>query len=130
MAKATLVLPDGTKVDIDGTVEEVGKLLATFSSAPAPAAKKKASKRKGSSKPTGSSGKKGSTRKGPQVLIGNLAEEGFFRGKKHTIGDIQKKLEEKGHIYAQQSLSTPLLRLTRNKTLRRLKEKSGWVYVS
>jgi hypothetical protein len=49
-----------------------------------------------------------------------------------AVGDeVQKKLEEKGHIYAQESLSGPLLRLTRDKhVLRRLKDKKGWVYVS
>ena len=39
------------------------------------------------------------------------------------------KLEENGHIYALHSLSPALLRLTRSKMLRRIKEKKGWVYV-
>ena len=55
--------------------------------------------------------------------------DNFFKAKR-TIAEVQKKLEEKGHIYAVNSLSTPLLRLTRGKTLRRIKGKSGWVYVS
>jgi hypothetical protein len=61
--------------------------------------------------------------------MAELASEGWFKSKR-TIGDVQKKLEEKGHIYAMESLSTPLLRLTRNRTLRRIKDKSGWAYVS
>ena len=69
------------------------------------------------------------SRKGPQTLIAELAGENYFKTKRKIV-QIQKKLEEKGHIYAITSLSPPLLRLTRNKTLRRLKEKSGWVYVS
>ena len=68
-------------------------------------------------------------RKGPQQLLRDLAEENWFKSKR-TIGDVQKKLEEKGHIYAMQSLSTPLLRLTRSRALRRIKDKSGWAYVS
>lgn len=130
MAKATLVLPDGTKVDIDGTANEVAKLLATFSLDSTAHPKKQRSKRKRAPKPAGSTTKKATARKGPQKLIGELAAENFFKGSKRTIGGIQKKLEEKGHIYAQESLSTPLLRLTRNGTLRRLKEKGAWVYVS
>ena len=57
-------------------------------------------------------------------------EKGYFKSKR-TIGDIQKKLEEMGHIYALTSLSTPLIRLTRSKNsaLRRLKENKQWVYV-
>ena len=46
MAKANFVLPDGTKVDIDGTAEEVTKLLAAFSSPPAASGRKQSSKRK------------------------------------------------------------------------------------
>jgi len=61
--------------------------------------------------------------------VKDLAAEDWFKTKR-TIGDLQKKLEEKGHIYAMESLSTPLLRLTRSKVLRRIKDKSGWVYVS
>lgn len=130
MAKAKLVLADGTKVDIEGTADEVVKLLATFSSGSPATPKKKLSKRRTSKTATGSGTRRATGRKGPQVLISELAAENYFKAKKRTIGDIQKKLEEGGHIYAQESLSTPLLRLTRNGTLRRLKEKSGWVYVS
>ena len=129
MAKANLVLPDGTKVNIEGTAEEVAVLLAKFSQ-PADETivrKKKGRKKK---KPSESSVRPPKvSRKGPQTLIAELAEEGYFKSKR-TIGDIQKKLEEKGHIYAPTSLSPPLLRLTRKKTLRRIKEKNVWVYLS
>lgn len=128
MAKAKLVLPDGTKVDIEGTAEEVARLLTTFAASPAASPAKRPTARKSRSKGTS---KSPSTpkRKGPQALIAELAGAGYFKSKR-TIGDIQKKLEEKGHIYAQQSLSSPLIRLTRNKTLRRIKEKGNWVYVA
>lgn len=129
MAKANITLADGTKVTIEGTADEVAILLSRFSgtseAAPTAAKKKKRKKKKSS----GGSGGAATKRKGPQTLIIELAEEDYFKSKR-TIGDIQSKLEEKGHIYAQHSLSSPLLRLTRIKMLRRLKEKSGWVYVS
>ena len=125
MAKANLTLPNGTKVTIEGTADEVATLLSNFSgpseAAPATGTKKRR-KKKNSGGPT-------TIRKGPQTLIRGLVDEGYFKSKR-TLANVQKKLDEKGHIYAQTSLSSPLIRLTRDRTLRRLKEKSGWVYVS
>jgi len=129
MAKANLVLGDGTTVAIEGTAEEVALLLQKFSSTSDAAGEtRRKSPRKGhTASPRKSAGK--SKRKGPQQLMADLADEGWFKSKR-TIGDVQQKLEEKGHIYAMVSLSTPLLRLTRNKTLRRIKDRGGWAYVS
>lgn len=127
MAQANLTLPNGTTVAIEGSAEEVAALLAQVSGpqgAPAARGRRRGKKSARSvAKPTNSS------RKGPQTLLQELADEGWFKSKR-TIGEVQKKLEEKGHIYAMTSLSTPLLRLTRSKALRRLKDKSGWAYVS
>lgn len=128
MAKANIVLPSGTTVAIEGTADEVATLLTRFSE-PESTAPKAVRNKKTRKKGSRSSSSSAVNRKGPRGLIVELAEEGYFKSKR-TIGDIQKKLEEKGHIYAQSSLSPPLLRLTRSRTLRRIKEKSGWVYVS
>jgi hypothetical protein len=129
MAKANLIRPDGTKVHIEGTADEVSTLIARCSGPLATDDDHKASG--GKRRRTRTASKKGRVkRKGPQTLIDELAQEKFFKTKR-TIGEVQKKLEEKGHIYAQESLSGPLLRLTRDKrVLRRLKDKKGWVYVS
>lgn len=127
MAKANLTLPDGTKVTIEGTAEEVSTLLKMFSATTSPASQGKKTTKK--TRKTTRARKKIKQRKGPQALIEELADENYFKSKR-TIGDVQKRLEEKGHIYALTSLSSPLLRLTKKKVLRRLKEKSGWVYVS
>jgi hypothetical protein len=128
MAKANLILPDGTKVTIDGTAEEVANLLSKFSQPQEGGGQKKVTGRK--KKTAGRTGKgTAPSRKGPQTLIAEFVEEGYFKSKR-TIADIQKKLEQGGHIYAQTSLSPPLLRLTRKKVLRRIKDKKGWVYVS
>ena len=126
---AKLVLPNGTTVDIEGTADEVAMLLARFSGDASPSVGTRKILR--TRKPTRSSAvekKDRPKRKGPQTLLEELANENFFKSKR-TIGEVQKKLEEKGHIYALNSLSTPLLRLTRNKTLRRIKEKDSWAYV-
>jgi len=128
MPKATLVLPDGTKVQIEGTAEEVAVMLTRCSpggaASPTPAVKKKAKRR--------SVTRDGSPRKpkakGPVGLITELTAEGFFKTKR-MLPEVQKKLEEGGHIYAQTSLSPAVLALTKNKVLRRLKDKKGWAYV-
>jgi hypothetical protein len=128
MAKANLVLPNGTTVDIEGTADEVATLLDRFSGAGAtgaglakPAREQKAKKL--------SKGNKPARRKGAQSLIHDLAQDGYFKSKR-SLGDVQKKLEEKGHIYSLAAVSVPLLRATRGKVLRRIKEKDGWAYVS
>lgn len=129
MAKANLALVDGTTVAIEGSAEEVALLLQKLSASTAPAGTSSRRARGKTRKPSSNKGAGKSERKGPQQLMADLAQEGWFKSKR-TIGDVQKKLEEKGHIYAIQSLSTPLLRLTRNRALRRIKDKSGWAYVS
>jgi hypothetical protein len=130
MAKANLVLPDGTKVQIEGTADEVAALLARCSSS-APVGKTPKGQQKGKKRRRSSGG--GSTPKrakgkGPVGLITELAAEGFFKTKR-ILPEIQKKLEEAGNIYAQTSLSPAVLGLTKKKVLRRLKEKKGWAYV-
>ncbi len=129
MAKAKLVLPDGTKVDIEGTADEVAILLGKFSTqspvSSSGASGKKKTKRK--KKKTGGSGTS-KNQVGPTSLITELADEGFFKTKR-TLKDIQKKLEEMGHIYATTSISPALTKLTRKRIIRRLKENKIWVYV-
>lgn len=130
MATAKFVLPDGTTVNINGTADEVAILLARFSGdAPSGAGAKIRPRKKTATRSSGANKKDRPKRKGPQTLLEEIANENYFKSKR-TIGEVQKKLEEKGHIYALHSLSTPLLRLTRSRVLRRIKEKDGWVYVS
>jgi hypothetical protein len=128
MAKANLTLPNGTSVTIDGTADEVALLLNTFSNPVGTVGKvsgKKTSRGKSSATPRPPKAKKD----GPTGLITELADEGYFKTKR-GIADIQKKLEERGHIYAITSISPCLTRLTKKRILRRLKETKGWVYVN
>lgn len=128
MAKANLKLPNGTEVNIEGTPEEITKLLEVYSEGASRAsAKPRKARRASNSNKVG--GKKSIRKSGPADLIRELIQEGYFKGQKRSLPDLQKKLEERGHIYAQSSLSSPLTRLTRSKDLRRLKEKKGWMYV-
>jgi hypothetical protein len=63
--------------------------------------------------------------------INLLAEEGFFTEPK-SLSEIQAKLAEHGWHYPQTSLSTPLIRLVRQRRLRRLQLADGnkrvWKY--
>ena len=127
MARANIVLPDGTRVTIEGTADEVAKLLKKFSQDTAPSTSRRSSSSK--AKRGNAPSKKKTRRKGPTGLILGLRDEGFFKSRK-TLPDIQRKLEEQGHIYAQTSLSPVLVRLVRARELRRLKDKKGWVYVN
>lgn len=127
MAKAHLLLPNGTKVDIEGTAEEVAFLLDKCSS---PAGRKEGLRGSKSKKSRQQAKPQGKKKQGPVGYIAELISENFFKGKR-SLPDVQKKLEEKGHIYAQSSLSPALLHHVRKtKMLRRLKEKDVWVYVS
>jgi len=63
--------------------------------------------------------------------IALLAEEGFFR-EPRSLAEIQAKLAEHGWFYPQPNLSTPLIRLVRQRELRRLQLMNGgkklWKY--
>jgi hypothetical protein len=63
--------------------------------------------------------------------ISLLGEEGFFTEPK-SLSDIQAKLAEHGWHYPQTNLSTPLVRLVRQRRLRRLQLSEGnkrvWKY--
>lgn len=79
----------------------------------------------------GASGSSNSTRRkeGVSYYIIELRNDGFF-SERRTISDIQEKLEEEGHIYPINHLSTPRRRLVVKKELRRMKENGAWVYVN
>jgi hypothetical protein len=60
-----------------------------------------------------------------------IADEGFF-SEPRSLSEIQNKLAEHGWHYPQTSLSTPLIRLVRQRVLRRLQVAEGnkkvWKY--
>jgi hypothetical protein len=127
MATANWTLPDGSKVAIEGTADEVAVLVSRLSGGGDSTAVKRQRRTKTGGSSSGKKQERRST--GPRGLIEALAQQDYFKAQKRTIGDVQKKLEQDGHIYALNSLSPALLRLTRAKTLRRIKENKGWVYV-
>jgi len=112
MAKANLILPDGTKVKIDGSAEEVASMISKLSQPSVTQRKKKKPKRKKGSKPK-------TKAKRPSIVKDlNLRPKGkkhfeqFFQEKKPKVGDqtyavcvyyLEKILNVKGinlnHIY-------------------------------
>lgn len=129
MAKANLVLPDGTKVTIDGNADEVAALLDRLSSGAAPPSAKRGSRRRGRSG-VGSIPKPAKPKRpGPTEYIRDLIGEGYFKTKRE-IGAVRDKLEERAHIYPVTSISGPLYRLVKKKELRRIKEDGAWKYVN
>jgi membrane protein involved in colicin uptake len=65
---------------------------------------------------------------GPKGYIWELIKEGFFK-KPKTITEVKAELGNRGHHIPLNSLSTPLLRLCRDKELRRQKgNKNTFLY--
>jgi len=71
-----------------------------------------------------------STKTGPKADILRLKTEGFFRGQRRTIKEVQEALEAQGNIYPVTSLSGPLLSLVKDRELGRLKQDGTWRYVN
>jgi hypothetical protein len=121
MAKVDLTLPDGTTVAIDGSPQEITKILTSLGAGEKSARAGKPRKAKPPSRTKAQP-------KGPTTYIVELRDEGFFK-QKRSLNEIQKKLEERGHIYARTSISPILVKLVRRKDLRRIKDGSNWAYV-
>jgi hypothetical protein len=131
MAKANITLANGTVVTIDGTADEIKSLLEIYSHGPQlkggiEGSTEKKKHRKKVPKGNGEAKIK-KVKKGPKGYIAELKAEGFFKAKR-TMNEVQAKLEEDGHIYPLNELSTPLRVLVKDKELGRIKEKDKWVY--
>lgn len=77
MAKAHFVLPDGTKIDIEGSADEISLLLGRFSKAPLQQSEATRTKKPAVQQAKASARKV--QRKGPASLIADLVDENFFR---------------------------------------------------
>jgi hypothetical protein len=121
MASAKIQLPDGTEVTIEGTPEEIGRVLALYG--PRDLADESPTKKKPRrSSVTARSGS------GAVSHLRDLIAENYF-SERRSLANVQRRLEELGHIFPLNQLSTPLRRLVVGKQLRRLREGKNWVYV-
>ena len=122
MPKAEINTANGTKITIEGSVEEVKTIVNSFGHASSPPRNSPLRER--------SADKGSATPSGPKARIRTLKDKDFFASPK-MISDVKSALATEGHIYAVTSLSGPLLDLTREGALRRVKdEKGNWTYVN
>jgi len=123
MAKAEINLPNGTKITVDGTSDEIIKIQQAFS-------KNSESKpRKNYIYRNEGIPKKKPSKIGPLGRIRVLIGENYFK-KKRTLDDVKKSLEEKAMFYKHSDIAPSLIRLVKKGELRRLKEGGKWIYVN
>jgi hypothetical protein len=118
MPTASITLPGGAKVVIEGTRAEVAELVARFQGDSPP-------ETAGPERPTQ---RARSRLTGPLSLIGDLIDADFFKTPQE-LGAVKSALEAQGHFYPTTSLSPLMLRLVRGKQLRRIKTNKRWTYV-
>lgn len=123
MAKANFVLTNGTKVDIEGSPDEITALLAHYAGT-TPGAKPARSRSTDQKTPAV---KKEAD--GAKARIRDLILDGFFADAR-PLKAVRDKLAEQGHIHQQKELSARLIELTKSRELRRFQEKDIWVYVN
>lgn len=117
MPKATVKLPGGAAVTVEGSVDEVAEIIGHFKVGhakkliPRDNETKKAQKKKAAA----------------SDLIIELREAGFLN-KPKGLGEIAKALEEKGHLYPLTTLSGVMLDLVRARHFGRKKADGRWVY--
>jgi len=123
MPKADIVTNTGTKISIEGSVEEISAILSLYNS-PNPQlaiSTKTKSTESNNKNDTGT----------PATLVGyvlELRDTGFFDTPKKTTL-VKERLELDGHFYPMQSVSTCLINRNARKELGRVKEGTKWAYV-
>jgi len=129
MATANIDLTDGTKIVVEGTPDEIARVLELYRCGPSPVPRESASVSSRSERPQRLRRESPSrSRSGAMQYIRALISDQFF-AERQSISNVQSKLEELGHIYPLTHLSTPLRRLAQSKELRRLRQGRNWVYV-
>ena len=123
MAEAEINLPNGTKINVKGTPEEIILIQQAFSKDSEHKSRKVSIDRNSSipkSKPD---------KIGPLGRIRVLVVEDYFK-EKRAIDDVRRLLEEKAIFYKSSDIAPSLIRLVKKGELRRLKEDGNWVYVN
>ena len=118
MAKAHITRGD-TKITVEGTPEEVAKLVAQLGDGHAI--------RQGRAPVRNRAGKEKKQKPTPINLISTLIDGDFFR-KPKDLAAVKVALEEMGHFYPVTTLSPALLRLVRKRQLKRIRDQKRWLY--
>jgi hypothetical protein len=121
VAKATIKSQTGATITVEGTPDEVSKVISMYEKTSVVGNAKQAIARAKATK------KVEKKRESASDLIIGLKEDGFF-DKAKSLGDIGAALEEQGYLYPVTSLSGVVLGLLKRKELRRKKLEGKWVY--
>jgi hypothetical protein len=121
MAKATIKTSTGAVITVEGTDQEVSRIISTYERTTVVGQTKQAIAR------TRNANRDTKKREGAGDLIISLREAGFFETSK-TLADMGDALEEKGYLYPVTTLSGVVLGLVKKKVLRRKKVEGRWVY--
>jgi hypothetical protein len=120
--KATIKSGSGALITIEGTQEEILRLISDYEKANSlPSQRKKTIPAAATANP------EHEKREGASGLLIEMRESGFF-DKPKTLADMEEMLEEKGFLYPTTTLSGVVLRLVKKKELRRKKADGRWVY--
>ena len=121
MAKARITTKEGATITLEGSHQEVAKLISQLNVSPhGPQKRKERTSKKDNDARI-------NQRATPINLISTLIDGGFFK-KPKDLAAVKVALEELGHVYPVTSLSPALLRLVRRRQLRRIKDKNRWLY--
>lgn len=101
--------------------EKILESLLGRGSASSPKKASKKTSKKTAKKATAKSAPRG---KGPKARLLELIDDGFF-DEQRTLADVKAELADRGFHIPVTSLSSPLMRLTRDKKLRRQKQSTG-----
>ena len=115
MAKAKIKSKNGLQIHVEGTPEEVSKIVSNLKKQEERLAEIKEAKR--------TQGRVNAT-----ASIIKLRDNGFFN-KPKTLFDVKDKLAEDGLIYPKTTLSGLLIGLVRKRELGRVKGEKMWEYV-
>lgn len=119
MPNAEITTEDGLHIKIEGTTEEVAALIDCVKS------------RIHQSPPTYNEEKPKKIKTAKKTLsdiVLDLKYEGFFDTPK-TASKVKDVLEQKGHFFRFETVSTTLIRLLKQNNLGRVKETGKWAYV-
>ncbi len=118
MAKTFIETKSGTKIQIEGTAEEIAQILVLYNT---PQIEKTVTR----------SYHKKKVSNNPPVIdkVRELLAEGFFKNP-ITLAELKNGLQEQGYRVPITALSGIVLNLTKARELRRIKENGKWSYVN
>jgi hypothetical protein len=121
MAKATITSQTGATITVDGTPDEISKVISMYEQTSVRGNARGAIAR-------AKAGKKAEKKRDSAAdLIVQLRDDGFFE-KAKSLGEVADALEEKGFLYPVTTLSGVVLGLLKKRELRRKKHEGKWVY--